>query len=78
MCALAYSFRQEPAILGIVLVQSVLSLLTLVFIALLASGAETRRIFALIGRDLRVSGRVFLCGFGDSKLLDKIWREGLR
>jgi hypothetical protein len=61
MCQLAYSFRFNKLILLQVFLMTVLSFATLATLWLIFKSVEMRRIYSLVGLDLKVS---FLCAVG--------------
>lgn len=54
VCEVAYSFRKNNSIFGMVFLNALLSLLTLVLLYLLMRCKEMRRVWSLIDLDLKV------------------------
>lgn len=59
LCQLAASFREETKIAWMVILQAIVSSLTLVLMWLLLKNREMQRIYSIITLDLKVS--VFVC-----------------
>lgn len=54
-CLTAYSFRRQPMFIGILAMEVLLSGLTLFIMHCIYKDREFRRVWSLIGRDLKVS-----------------------